>query len=190
VSVREKDDRPSLPPGYRTRPPRRSDVAAIAAVAGANDTAVSGESDVTEAEIAFHWDTPRYDPEHDALVVEADDGTVVGYRCVSSCQDHLQIDAYLVVHPEHWRRGLEPFLLTDAEARAVELAAAAQAGARASLGVWCFRQDEILQQLFRAAGFAPTRVFQQMTIDAAAIRGEPRWPAGIEVRLFRRGVDE
>jgi hypothetical protein len=89
VSVREKDDRPSLPPGYRTRPPRRSDVAAIAAVAGANDTAVSGESDVTEAEIAFHWDTPRYDPEHDALVVEADDGTVVGYRCVSSCQDHL-----------------------------------------------------------------------------------------------------
>jgi mycothiol synthase len=179
-----------LPDGYTLRRPTLADAAAVAAVQIAADTALIGESDACEADRIGDWHAPRFDLRNDAWLAQAPDGLVCAYGGVWDDNPHRELYADLAVHPDHDGRGLEALLLDLLEARAREHLAFLAAGEPVMLGASCQAADGARRAFLESRGYAKTREFRRMTIDVSAGCPQPQWPPGIEVRTFRRGLDE
>jgi mycothiol synthase len=177
-----------LSAGLKLRPARWSDLEAVAqlifAVCEADgDTIVA----VTPAELKHEWESPGFELERDAFLVETADGQLVGFEEFGNSHAHaiLTTDGY--VHPDFKGRGIGTALLRVVERRARAEMALAEPDVRVSLRSTVDNRDPFSHELHRNEGYQPLRYHWRMEIVLDAPPPEPNFPAGIELRPFLRG---
>jgi len=178
-----------LPAGYLLRRPEDSDAGAIVTLKVACDLETLGEPDSTLDDVKAEWSQPRFDRARDAWVVFSPDRAVVGYAWVWDRIPHQDLQADLYVHPEHRARGIEDVLLRLIEARGQEHETAMRQGAELTVALFADSR-EILATVLQATGYRQIRTFLRMRIDLDGTPAPADLPDGIEIRPFRRGVDE
>jgi mycothiol synthase len=147
------------------------------------DTAVA----VTPDELKHEWETPGFDLERDAFLVESDHGRIVGFEEFNNAHAHaiLHTDGY--VHPNFKGRGIGTALLRTIEARAREEMSLAEPDVRVSLRSLFDNHDPASHGLHRNEGYQPLRYHWRMEIVLDGPPREPKFPDGIELRPFIRG---
>jgi mycothiol synthase len=181
----------NLPAGFVARRPCGDDLYEIVALIAAADTAVSGETIASPEDLLADWGQPRFALERNAWLVVAADGRAAAYAWAADSADHASIDGQFLVHPRHQWCGLEAPLLDWIE-RYAEGPAAAAAGRRVSLGIWCDRGDR-RAELYRSAGYTLVRSFLRLRMALDRLPDDPLAyapPPGLEVRRFTPGRDE
>jgi mycothiol synthase len=179
-----------LPPGYQIRRPERADLDAVIALFGAAESLDCGEPDTTPGDVLADWEgLPHFDLRSDAWLVTSSAGQAVAYAWEWDERPNEQLVADFIVLPGHRRLGIEDALLELTADRAAEHAAHTPTGT-ARLGMFSLDTNRDKLALFEANGFMHVRTFERMTIDLNRVHAEPSWPAGVEVRSFRRGRDE
>ena len=178
----------ALDPSLHLRPVKWSDLEAVTQLiydvcAADGDPIVA----VTSEELKHQWETPGFDLERDAFLVETSDGRIVGYEEFFNEHEHarLQTDGY--VHPEFKGRGVGTSLLRVLEQRAREETALAQPGVRITLHSTIDNRDPDSHQLHQTEGYQPLRYHWRMEIVLDGAPPEPNFPEGIELRPFIKG---
>ncbi|HET9253410.1 MAG TPA: GNAT family N-acetyltransferase [Candidatus Eisenbacteria bacterium] len=184
---------PELPEGYLLRRPTPDDAEAVARVMIAVDIDESGKPDTSVQDVLDDWELPRFSLDRDAWIVVSGPtsarGEVVAYAWVWDRIPHVDVQGDLYVHPGHKGRGIEAVLLGILERRTAEHVASAPSGETVRLGVFAKAGSTLASEL-QGRGYDHVRTFLRMTIDLK--HGYPETPVldGIEIRGFRRGVDE
>jgi mycothiol synthase len=188
MDAQMKTDETILEPGLKLRPVQWSDLEAVTQLvydvcAADGDTAVA----VTAEEMKHEWETPGFQLERDAFLVETLDGRVVGFEEFNNTHKHavLHTDGY--VHPEFKGRGIGTALLRVIEQRAREEMALADPEVRISLRSTTDKRDMAGLALHRNEGYRPLRYHWRMEIVLDALPQEPALPEGIELRPFLKG---
>lgn len=178
---RKKEDgrwKMTLPLGYEARAARPEDLDAVVALIAACEIADEGNAEVSRDDVRGAWERARFNLGEDAWVVEAPDGTLVGYGDVWPREDYGHIEGDGYVHPEHRGRGIGRWLVRAMERRASEIAVHAQPGTRVLLRSTVIAADKDACELFESEGFTPGRHFWRMVIDLDNPVPEPQWPEG------------
>ena len=181
-------DKTILDPSLKLRSVQWSDLEAVAQliydVCAADGDAVVA---VSPEELKHEWETPGFDLEWDAFLVETREGRVVGYEEFNNQHEHaiLHIDGY--VHPEFKGRGIGSALLQIIEQRAQEEMELAQPDVRVSLRSIIDNRDPSSHELHRNEGYQPLRYHWRMEIVLNEPPAEPKFPDGIELRPFIKG---
>lgn len=188
MNTKYQVDENLLDPGLRLRPARWSDVEAVARLIyetceADGDTTVA----VTPDELKHEWQTPGFDLERDALLVETDDGRIAGFEEFSNDHAHaiLHTDGY--VHPSFKERGIGTSLLRGIEKRARQEMALAEPQVRVSLRSTIDNRDADSHDLLKNEGYQPLRYHWRMEIKLDGPPPEPNFPDGIELRPFIKG---
>jgi len=178
-----------IPPGYILRHPDAADLPAAQSVLDAAESHDAGEPRSAEQELATEWKDPGRHPETDWWVAVSPGGSIAGVIMLwPETAGEVTADPY--VHPAHRGLGLGDALLDMIESRAAELPSRRQDGAARRLIVWCEDTDTVRRTSLDARGFAPVRQFYEMATDLHDEPPPASWPAGVEPRPFRPGVDE
>ena len=149
----------------------------------------TGEPRRHDHELATLWRDPESHPESNWWVVVAPGGHVAAVAWVwPETAGEVTADHY--VHPEHRGLGLGDALLDIIEARTAELPARRPDGSARTLVVWCEDADAVRRRALDARGFSAIRQYFEMAIDPRDELPPAPWPAGIEARAFRPGVDD
>ena len=177
-----------LDPSLKLRPVKWSDLEAVAqliydACAADGDTIVA----VTPEELRHEWETPEFNLERDAVLVETSAGRIVGYESFDDGHAHalLHTDGY--VHPAFKGRGIGTSLLRIIEKRAREEVTLAKPDVRVSLRSIIDNRDPASHDLHRNEGYQPLRYHWRMEIVLGSPPPEPKFPDGIELRPFVKG---
>ncbi len=179
-----------VPTGYRLRRPTPDDATAVAAIKRAVDIARHGDSDVTVEEVREEWALPRLDMDEDLWLIDDQAGRPVAYGLTWCEGPPYEMVADQIVLPDHRGRGLSELLLGLGEARIAELARAVPAGRPVSLGVWSHESDAGRRELIARHGYRHVRSFLRLDRELDDVVEDAAWPPGIEVRAFRRALDE
>ena len=181
-------DETTLDPSLNLRAVRWSDLEGVAqliydACAADGDTVVA----VTPEELKHEWESPEFELERDAFLVETSDGKVVGFEEFNNEHAHvvLQTDGY--VHPGFKGRGIGTTLLRVVEKRARAEMALAEPDVRVSLRSIIDNHDPDSHDLHRNEGYQPLRYHWRMEIVLDDPPSEPKFPEGIELRPFIKG---
>jgi mycothiol synthase len=175
----------ALPPGFRFRPARDQDAAAVAAFANEESEAIIGAPVVTPEWLLSRWTAPSVDRELDVAVVEAPDGSLCGSLSVEADPPCTTVFALGIVAPPFHGRGLGAAIVAETERRAGRFVVLAGSGARVAIRAGTLAGEPRVGALLSAHGYREVRRFELMRIDFA---GEPEPPAvlpGIDVRAFR-----
>lgn len=177
-----------LPETFRLRPAAWRDLEAVAQLIyevceADGDTAVA----VTPQELKHEWETPGFELERDAFLVETGAGRIVGYEEFFNEHEHAKLRTDGYVHPDFRGMGIGTALLRMIERRARKEIALAQAGARVSIYSLIDNHDPSSHELHRNEGYQPIRYHWRMEIVLDGPPSEPKLPAGIEVRRFIKG---
>src|ERR1044072_2258594 len=119
MDTKFKTDAAILDRGQKLRSARWSDLEAVTqliyeACAADGDTVVA----VTAEELKHEWETPGFDLEQDAFLVETSAGQVVGYEEFFNEHEHAKLRTDGYVHPDFRGRGIGTALLRIIEERA------------------------------------------------------------------------
>jgi mycothiol synthase len=142
---------------------------------------------VTSEELRHEWQSPGFDLERDAFLVETGDGRIVGYEEFFNEHEHVKLRTDGYVHPEFKGRGIGTTLLRIIENRARAEIALAEPGVRVSLHSMIDNNDPSGHELHRNEGYQTLRYHWRMEIVLDAPPAEPKFPDGIELRPFIRG---
>ena len=153
------------------RPATRDDLRAVMDLFCRYEQKHRGAPDTEPADILDDWDLPGWDFTTSTLVLE-DEGRVLGYALV--VEEH----ADTVVDVDHDDPALWERLLAWVEQHPVHLEH------------YVPDSDTQLNDLLRRRGWVDARRFWRMRIDFDGPVPEPVWPAGVEVRDYRRGEDD
>ena len=117
------------------------------------------------------------------LVIAESGGQAVGALHLAPPENRGEtgLIAAIVVEPRHPRGEIEPALVEAA------LADEAVAGSRVLL--WVFGADAAADRFTAASGLRRERELRQMRVELP-VAMSPGWPAGVDVRTFRPGIDE
>ena len=169
----------------KLRAPTLADVPQIAAVMNELSLQLHGSGEVSEAELRLWFDAPDFDPETDALVAEADDGSIAAYGDVSDPSDEGRLIWLDVSIRPGAGEGTGSTLLDELELRAL-----AHLAPDGRLKAYVPDQDTVLAGLLEARGYRVVRRSFRMEADLASEPPAPEWPEGIAVRTFRPGEDD
>ena len=177
-----------LDPDLKLRPARWDDVDSVAKLIydvceADGDTTVA----VTPEELKHEWQTPGFDLERNAILVETSEGRVVGFEEFSNGHQHAMLHTDGYVHPDFKGRGIGTTLLRTIEKRALEEMALAEPGVRVALQSGIDNRDPSSHELHRNEGYLPIRYHWRMEIVQEAPPPEPKFPEGIELRPFIKG---
>jgi mycothiol synthase len=177
---------PNVDKRWSLRPACLEDVPTLARLINARYRLFTGEDQVTEAEMAGHWQNPRLDPERDTCALLDTEGCVVGWGEVEPPgEPHVHAEGWVSIDPaasgdaEAW-----DLLLTWVEDRAREAATAAAAELRTYLTLHALEQDDERRRAYARLGMMPIRVMHRMRIDFQAPPAAPTWPDGVVLRTF------
>jgi mycothiol synthase len=148
------------------------------------DVAAYGEPDSDLEDLTFEWE--QIDLAHDAWLVHAEDGRLLGYGAVLPWGDDLRLDFYS--EPEWPGDALGGDLLARCLARAREKAADRSTGLVARTFVAHSNGRGLA--LAREARMLPGRFIFQMAIDLDRRPPAPEWPVGVKVRTAAPGQDD
>ena len=145
---------------------------------------------VTPEELKSEWQGEGFNLETDAFVVEAEDGSVVGYEEFFNQHQHynLRTDGY--VHPKFKGRGIGTTLLRRVEARAREDMQLAEPDLRAFLRSTIDSRDPSSHDLHQAEGYFAKRYHWRMEIKLDSAPPAAVFPKGVELRPFIRAEHE
>lgn len=181
-------DETILDPSLQLRSVQWSDLEAVTQliydVCAADGDAVVA---VTSEELRQEWETPGFELERDAFLVQDSDGRIVGFEEFNNQHAHaiLQTDGY--VHPEFKGRGIGTALLQMVEQRARQEMKLAESEVRVALRSTTDVHDLAGLELHRNEGYQPLRYHWRMEIVLNEPPAEPRFPEGIELRPFVKG---
>jgi mycothiol synthase len=134
---------------------------------------------------------PDFDPYQDAVVALSEDQRLVGHSRLGLINAPQQSRFYVhtVVHPDWRDQGVERLMLGQLWSRAQER--------RRALGskpvqfrTYCAASQEKRVDLFESLGLRPVRYDLHMVYHPLDNLAEPRFPPGIQVRPFARGLDD
>ena len=145
---------------------------------------------VTPEELKIEWQSPGFNLETDALLVETKDGRVIGFEELYNAHAHaaLQADGYF--HPEFKAYGVGTALLRAIEERARKEIDLAGPDLRVSLKSTLDSHDEVGRALHENEGYHSIRFHWRMEIKLQEPPPAPLWPAGVELRPFIKGKDD
>ena len=188
MNTKFKTDETILTPDLRLRSVQWSDLEAVTQLiydvcAADGDTTVA----VTSEELKHEWETPGFDLEWDAFLVETNDGRIVGFEEFNNQHMHaiLSTDGY--VHPDFKGRGIGTALLRIMEQRARDEMTLAEPNVRVSLRSIIDNRDPASHELHKNEGYQPLRYHWRMEIVLNHPPAEPKFPVGIELRPFIKG---
>ena len=181
-------DEAVLDPSLKLRPAKWSDLEAVAqliydACAADGDAVVA----VTPDELKHEWETPGFDLERDAFLVETADGRIVGFEEFNNRHAHAKLETDGYVHPEFKGRGIGTTLLRAVENHAREVMTLAEPDVRVSLRSIIDSRDPDSHSLHSNEGYQPLRYHWRMEIILDGPPAEPKLPEGIELRPFIKG---
>lgn len=176
----------SLPNGYTTRPPTRDDAQAITELVIAHDMAEYGAPDFDLESLLGDWERVGFVLERDTRLLLEPDGQIAGYAEVWERQPGAYFQGDAFVHPQATQPGLEEALVHWIEARARQTMQTPSA----CLIRYVHHPNEHLRRLLEREGFQPVRYALRMLIKMDAPPPTPEWPAGLEPRPFRPGLDD
>jgi mycothiol synthase len=168
----------------KLRPPTLADAEAVAAVLNGVTMALYGSPEVSAKEMRLWFDAPDFDLERDAVVAEADDGSILGYGDLS---DPSRVGRVIWIDAQA-RLGASDVanaILDELEARAEERLAP-----QGRLKAFVPEKNTAYAAVVEARGYALVRHSFRMEADLSAEPAEPEWPEGIAVREFRPGEDD
>jgi mycothiol synthase len=187
---------PTPPSGYMARPPVVDDLAATTTLLSEAESADGGTSETTPDLLREDWEGPGFDLARDAWLVFEEHAmrgtplTPVGYARVDPRDQHRQLLAWVVVHPDHRGRGIGWYLTDLIEARAAEHVALAPPGDPVALHDGALAEDEAGHRLLGERGFTPVRHFWRMEAPLTEDLPPPRPPDGMGLRRFVLGQDD
>jgi mycothiol synthase len=181
-------DEITLDPSLTLRPVKWSDLEAVAQLiydvcAADGDTIVA----VTPEELKHEWETPGFELERDAFLIETSDGRLVGYEEFFNEHEHARLRTDGYVHPDFKGRGIGTSLLRIIEQRALEELTLAAPDVRVSLRSLTDQHDSGGLDLHKNEGYQPLRYHWRMEIRLDGPPPEPTFPGGIELRPFIKG---
>jgi mycothiol synthase len=142
---------------------------------------------VTADELKHEWQTPGFDLEQDAFLVETSDGHIVGYEEFFNEYEHAKLRTDGYVHPGFRGRGIGTALLHIIEQRARDEMSLAEPDVRVSLHGTIDNRDPVSHELHKNEGYQPLRYHWRMEIVLDAPPPEPKFPEGIDLRPFVKG---
>jgi mycothiol synthase len=178
----------TLPGGFTVRHPVMDDLEAVTEMINACCIAIDGEPDMSSDDLRHHWETPGFNMTTDEWLVLSPEGQIVGCAGVEHLQ-HTRLFTDVYVHPAHQGQGIEAYLLSQAEQRAMQHIPESVPGARVTLNTAASNKETELLQLFESQGFQYVRGFWRMGIELREMPPMPQWPEGIRVRTLAPGME-
>jgi mycothiol synthase len=166
------------------RAPTLADAEAIAATFNEVSLALYGSPEVSADDVRLWLEAPDFDLERDAVVAEAEDGTVVGYGDLS---DASRVGRLIWIYAQT-RLGVTDVahaILDELEPRAE-----ARLAPDGRLRAYVAEKNTALASVVQARGYAVVRHSFRMEADLATEPAAPDWPEGIAVREFVPGEDD
>jgi ribosomal protein S18 acetylase RimI-like enzyme len=157
------------------------------------ENALYGESEASAEDVRYTWGWPRFDPRLDAWMVVDPQDIVAGYAWVWGPRlPHSDCDGWLHLSPSATDPEPASWLIPSMEARVLDRVVRAGTPGPVALAIPASGVDARKQALLGAHGYRPIRTFFRMErpLTEATALVAPDWPAGVEVAVFRRGVDE
>lgn len=177
-----------LDPSLKVRPVKWSDLDAVTQLiydvcVADGDTIVA----VTSDELKHEWQSPGFELEKDAFLVETANRHIVGYEEFFNEYEHARLRTDGYVHPDFKGRGIGTSLLRIIEQRARQEIDLAAPDVRVSLRSTTDQRDVVGLDLHRNEGYLPLRYHWRMEIVLDGPPAEPKFPDGIELRPFIKG---
>jgi mycothiol synthase len=177
---------PSTDSRWTLRPARPDDVPTLARLINARYRMFTGEDQVTESELAGHWENPRLVPKRDTCVLTSVDGRVVGWGEVEPPgEPYVHAGGWVCISPDvsadpaTWN-----LLLGWAEARARAVTGPADGSLRTYFTLGALENDGERRETYARFGLSAVRAMHRMRIDFEAAPISQEWPDGLVVRTF------
>ena len=181
-------DKALIDPSFTLRAAKWSDTDAVAQVIY---DACAAEGDpilaVSADELRHGWQNTDFNLERDAFVVEALEGSIVGYADVTNSHGYEILNMNGNVHPKFKGRGIATTLLRAVEKRAREKMSLAAPDTRVVIETTLNINDHDSNDLHRNEGYQPTSYHWRMEIVLDGPPPEAKLPAGLELRPFVQG---
>jgi mycothiol synthase len=142
---------------------------------------------VTSEELRHEWETPGFELDRDAFLIETVDGQIAGYEEFFNEHEHARLRTDGYVHPDFKGRGIGTSLLRRIEQRAREEISLAEPEVRVTLRSIIDNRDPDSHALHQNEGYQPLRYHWRMEIVLDGPPPAPRFPEGIELRPFIKG---
>jgi mycothiol synthase len=168
----------------KLRPPTLADAEAIAAIFNEASMALYGSTVVSADEARLWLDAPGFDLQRDAVVAEAEDGSVAGYGDLSDPSRVGRL-IWIDVQTRLGATDVAAVLLDELEPRAE-----ARLAPDGRLKAYIAERNRALAGVIEARGYSLVRHSFRMEADLGADPVDPVWPGGISVREFRPGADD
>lgn len=176
-----------LPTGYTARPGSPDDVLIAFDLFNAAALHLTGAPDLADPDVLrTDWSEPRFDMPHSTRLVFAPDGSLAGYvEVVDINNPPVHPWIWACVHPAHFGRGVDAWLLAWAETRAWQALERVPNGLRFAPRTGLVTQDSGRRALLEAIGWRYNRSYYRMetTFDAPPVA--PPAPEGITIRPYR-----
>ncbi|MEO7018528.1 MAG: GNAT family N-acetyltransferase [Ktedonobacteraceae bacterium] len=173
----------TLPQGFRVRPPTLEDAKDVTKLIRTCQIAERGFSTLSEEDLLSNWRLPGVDLAKDVWMIFAPNGQLAAEMMLNQIT-LPKLHATPWVHPDYVQRGLDAYLLEQAEKRIQQIIPSIREDARVTLNTYCAEKNQVFHQTIEQAGFAYVRSAWVMESEMNEPPPAPVWPEGIELRPF------